>query len=119
MSIWHCDRLHQPSVTLDIGFIKDESNLEAPHIWPRIEGPPLSQKLAETWELAQGAAFSKPENVDPTPASFFTCRHQGPKLFEIYTNIRGIGSSSSSLEDGGSYGHSSSPHSTLDAKIHC
>ena len=48
--------LIQSSVgTIDIGLIKDEVNVAAPRRRPRVEMDLLSEKLADTVELAQVA----------------------------------------------------------------
>uniref|UniRef100_M1DJI0 Integrase core domain containing protein n=1 Tax=Solanum tuberosum TaxID=4113 RepID=M1DJI0_SOLTU len=46
--IWHCDRLINPTGTLDIGLIRDEANVAAPRREPQIEVPPLGADLADT-----------------------------------------------------------------------
>ena len=53
--IWHYDTIRSPVGTVDIGLIKDESNVAALQRGPKVEMHPLSVKLVYTVELAQGA----------------------------------------------------------------
>lgn len=68
MPICHCDALHTPTGTVDIGLIRDEANVAALRRRPRVELQPLSEKLADTVELAQGADSATLEPVDTTLA---------------------------------------------------
>ncbi|TMX02501.1 hypothetical protein EJD97_021341 [Solanum chilense] len=87
--------------TMDIGLFKDEGNVAAAHRGPRIEVPSLKEYLADTVELAQVANLAAPN-----------------QLIKIYTTMCDVGPSSSSSEVRATVGHSTPPHSTLDAEIH-
>uniref|UniRef100_M1DFC7 Integrase core domain containing protein n=1 Tax=Solanum tuberosum TaxID=4113 RepID=M1DFC7_SOLTU len=65
--IWHCDRLIHPTRTLDIGLIRDEANVAAPHRDPQVEVPPLGIDLADTVEQAQGGDPIIPGYTDTVP----------------------------------------------------
>lgn len=67
--ILRCDRLRKLIGTLDIGLIKGEANVAAPHIGHMINVPPLSENLADKMELDQGADLAAPEHTNPTLAS--------------------------------------------------
>ncbi|KAG5580536.1 hypothetical protein H5410_051163 [Solanum commersonii] len=49
--IWHCDRLVHPTGALDIGLIRDEANIAAPHREPQVEaasmGPSFSRSTPQ------------------------------------------------------------------------
>lgn len=57
MPNWHFDTLLSLAGIVDIGLIKDESNLVAPWRGPRVEMYPLSENLIVTVEFAQWAAL--------------------------------------------------------------
>uniref|UniRef100_M1DQ59 Integrase core domain containing protein n=1 Tax=Solanum tuberosum TaxID=4113 RepID=M1DQ59_SOLTU len=40
--IWHCDRLIHPTGTLDIGLIRDEANVAAPHRVPQVDATSMA-----------------------------------------------------------------------------
>uniref|UniRef100_M1DK53 Integrase core domain containing protein n=1 Tax=Solanum tuberosum TaxID=4113 RepID=M1DK53_SOLTU len=48
--VWHCDRLLQATKTLDIGLIRDEANVAAPHREPHVAVPPLRDDLVANVE---------------------------------------------------------------------
>uniref|UniRef100_M1DI66 Integrase core domain containing protein n=1 Tax=Solanum tuberosum TaxID=4113 RepID=M1DI66_SOLTU len=51
--IWHCDWLLQATKPLDIGLIRDEANVAAPHREPQVEVPPLGDDLVADVEQMQ------------------------------------------------------------------
>lgn len=69
VKIWHYDTIFKHTWTMDIGLIKDEANVAAPHIGHMINVPPLSENLADKMELDQGADLAAPEHTNPTLAS--------------------------------------------------
>uniref|UniRef100_M1DGJ1 Integrase core domain containing protein n=1 Tax=Solanum tuberosum TaxID=4113 RepID=M1DGJ1_SOLTU len=69
VSICHCDRLIHPTRALDIGLIRDEANVAAPHREPQVEVPPLGVDLADTVGQAQGGDPSLPDHTETVPAS--------------------------------------------------
>lgn len=66
--ICYYDTLRSPMGTVDIGITKDEANIETPQRGSRIEMPPLSENLADTVELAQGAYPATSALADTTLA---------------------------------------------------
>lgn len=73
--------------TVDIGLIKDETSVEAPRSWPRIEVPPLSENLVEMVELAQGVDPATSDPADTTPADSTLAISRTPQLILIHTAI--------------------------------
>uniref|UniRef100_M1DG60 Integrase core domain containing protein n=1 Tax=Solanum tuberosum TaxID=4113 RepID=M1DG60_SOLTU len=67
--IWHCDRLIHPTGALDIGLIRDEANVAAPHREPQVEVSFLGVDLADTVGQAQGGNPSILDHTDTVPAS--------------------------------------------------
>lgn len=66
MPIWHIDFLCTPTVTVDIGLIRDEANKEAQNSGPGVEVQPLSENLAYTVEQAHEADHAASEPIDTT-----------------------------------------------------
>ena len=76
--IWHCDMIRSLVGTFDIGLMKDKANTKAPHRCIIIEMHPLSENLADTVELAEGAdlATSEPFDTTPSDSSYVSNRAQ-------------------------------------------
>ena len=68
MPIWKYDTISSPVGTVDIGLIKDDSNVEALRRGPKVEMHPLSEKLVYTVEFAPGADPATSEPIDTTTA---------------------------------------------------
>uniref|UniRef100_M1DXG2 Integrase core domain containing protein n=1 Tax=Solanum tuberosum TaxID=4113 RepID=M1DXG2_SOLTU len=60
--IWHCDKLVHAAGTLDIGLIRDETNVVAPRRMPRVDVP-------ENVDLIDAAASVAPSSSRATPPS--------------------------------------------------
>uniref|UniRef100_M1DIX6 Integrase core domain containing protein n=1 Tax=Solanum tuberosum TaxID=4113 RepID=M1DIX6_SOLTU len=69
VSIWHCDRLLEVNRTIDIGLIKDETNLDAPQRETQVTVPPLGDDLT---------AFVEQMQVDDTTIPALTIDAQAP-----------------------------------------
>uniref|UniRef100_M1DQR4 Integrase core domain containing protein n=1 Tax=Solanum tuberosum TaxID=4113 RepID=M1DQR4_SOLTU len=67
--IWHCDKLVHPTGALDIGLIRDEANVAAPHREPQIEVPPLGPDLVDTVGQAEGGDPIILDHADAVPGS--------------------------------------------------
>lgn len=52
MPILQCDTIRSLVLTINIGLIKDEANVEAPRRGPRVEMHLLSENLVDIVELA-------------------------------------------------------------------
>ena len=78
MPISHRDFLCTPTETVDIGFIWDKANVEAPGRRPKVDVHPLGENLADTVEQAQGYdhATSKPTNTNSV--DFAPCTSRAP-----------------------------------------
>uniref|UniRef100_M1D9N3 Integrase core domain containing protein n=1 Tax=Solanum tuberosum TaxID=4113 RepID=M1D9N3_SOLTU len=62
-----CDKLIQATKTLDIGLIRDEANVAAPHREPQVEVPPLGADLVADVEQMQAPLETKHESAPTTP----------------------------------------------------
>uniref|UniRef100_M1E0W8 Integrase core domain containing protein n=1 Tax=Solanum tuberosum TaxID=4113 RepID=M1E0W8_SOLTU len=76
--IWHCDRLIQPTGTLDIGLIRNEANVAAPRREPQVEIPHLGADLANTMGQAQGGDHIIPDHTNTVPASSSQASSRAP-----------------------------------------
>lgn len=65
---------------MDIGLIRDEANVAKPRRGPRVELHPLSENLADTIELEQGAdpANSEPNETTPAESAMALVGHPVP-----------------------------------------
>ena len=79
--LWHCDVLLTPIGIVDIGLIKDETNVAAPRRGPRVDLQPLSENLADTVEQAQGADPATLEPTDTTLAESAPSTSRAPSYF--------------------------------------
>lgn len=84
VSILHCDILHSPTRTVDIGLIKDEANVVAPRRGRRVKMNLLSGNLADTIKLSQG---TDPATLEPADTRLADSAHATSPAPNAYQSI--------------------------------
>lgn len=118
-TIWHNDTLRVLVETVNISLIKYEANIVVPRRGHRVEIHPLSENLAETVELAQGADPHTSEPADTTLDDSTHAVSWAPRSSRSTPlTIRSTGPSSTGPKVRGPNGHLATPYAALDAKIY-
>lgn len=73
---------------MNIGHIRDETNVAAPYRGPRIEVPPLSENLEDMVDLDQRDYPTILEHEDPTPTFSSHSACKAPALLDPCHHLR-------------------------------
>lgn len=83
LPIWHGDTFRSPMGTFYIGLIKDKADIAAPRREPSIDVPILSEELAYTMELDQGANCDTSDPTDTTPTDSIHATSRSPAHLDL------------------------------------
>ena len=95
VTIWQINVLRTPTVSVDIGTIKDEANDVAPRRGPRVEVQQLRENLEDTVKHTQGVdhATSEPTDIAQSSLSQTLVGHQVPPcrciIFQHWSRLLG------------------------------
>ena len=74
--IWRVYQLKTPLGTVDIGLIRDKTNVSDPHIGPHLVLPPLGHNLANM--VTQACTATQEASTDSTPVESIPCSSTAP-----------------------------------------